>query len=95
MKKLLLAAAMLAAAPALPAHAMNCESDTITEKSDDSDIIKTMSGHIYEVAEINRIDTQLWLPTEDLLVCDAYGNQATMIDTDNTSDGKVDVTRLK
>jgi hypothetical protein len=29
-----------------------------------------LSGAIYKVDAIDRVDSQLWLPTDDVLVCD-------------------------
>jgi hypothetical protein len=93
MKKLLLAAALLGGIGS-PAFAMSCTDDSVSEVSSDGSILKTLSGYVYEIST-DAFEVELWLPTEDLLVCDGSGASATIINTENTSDGKITASRLK
>jgi len=49
----------------------DCEDHEITNSPSDSDgdIVKTEDGHIYEIDEVDRVDSQLWLSGDDILVC--------------------------
>lgn len=51
-------------------------------------LIKLEDGSIWEVDAVDTVDSMLWLPTEDVLVC---GDR--LINTE--SGGKVGVKRLK
>jgi len=45
--------------------------DTVRSKSDDGSILVMMSGAVYEVLPGDNIDSALWLPPEDVLICEA------------------------
>lgn len=53
---------------AQPVMAMVCDKDSLQEKSENGSVIITLSGHIYKVLG-GEIDVALWLPAEDILVC--------------------------
>jgi hypothetical protein len=57
---------------AVPAIAMErrCYNDTISKVATSGNIITTVSGHIYEIEDFDTFETQLWLPTEELLICE-------------------------
>lgn len=61
----------------------------ISSVSNGGEIIVLEDGSVWQVDSIDTIDTMLWLPTENVIVCD----EITMINTDNGE--KVGVTRLK
>lgn len=77
----------------------DCQEHEIVNSPDDSDgaIIKTEDGHIYEIDEVDRVDSQLWLTGDDVLVCwSTYlynGNASTMYTIRNGGD-KDDATLL-
>jgi hypothetical protein len=52
-----------------PAMAMNCAEDSLSEVSGSGAILEMLSGQIYKVDDVNQVDSALWLPTEDVLVC--------------------------
>jgi hypothetical protein len=54
---------------ASPAMAMNCEKDSLSDVSGSGAILEMLSGQIYKVDDIDRIDSALWLATEDVLIC--------------------------
>jgi hypothetical protein len=37
---------------------------------DDGRIVKLEDGSVWEVDDVDQIDSALWLPTEDIVVCD-------------------------
>jgi len=43
----------------------------VRSKSDDGSILVMMSGAVYEVLPGDNIDSALWLPPEDVLICEA------------------------
>jgi hypothetical protein len=96
-------ALLAAAVPAMAgsqAEARSCEDDTLQHKSDDGDILIMMSGAVYEVLPGDNIDSALWLPPEDVLICEApimYKGRAVMIyEIINTDEGeKVGARRLR
>jgi len=61
----------------------------ISSVSGGGEIIMLEDGSVWQVDSIDTIDTSLWLPIENIIVCD----EITMINTDNGE--KVGVTRLK
>jgi len=61
----------------------------ISSVSNGGEIIVLEDGSVWQVDSIDRIDTSLWLPTENVVICD----ESIMINTDNGE--KVNVTRLK
>lgn len=50
--------------------AAGCEQDTIRSVVDDGGVIVLLSGQIYQVDSVDKIDSALWLTAEDVLVCD-------------------------
>ena len=46
-----------------------CEDDSIDEVAGDGAIVTMLSGFIWKVDEMDRIDSSLWLGTEDVLIC--------------------------
>lgn len=47
-----------------------CESGHwIDSVSDDGSIVKLDDGSVWEVSDVDAIDSELWLPTEDIVVC--------------------------
>ena len=83
------------------AHA-TCEDDSVDSVSDDGEILKTLSGHVFEVMAGDSIDSALWLTTEDLLICPQppiqfQGKSVVIykiINTDSNNE-KVDATKLR
>jgi hypothetical protein len=51
-------------------YATDCDDDTIRSVSNDGEIIVTNSGHVYDVMAGDEIDSALWLPISDILVCE-------------------------
>ena len=70
------------------AHA--CDQDSIETVSSNGAVIVMLSGSVYRVDAIGQIDTALWLPIEDVLVC----NDEKIINTDQDGE-EVTVTRLR
>ncbi len=52
------------------AYGKTCEDDSIDEVAGDGAIITMLSGSIWKVDDIDRIDSGLWLSTEDVLICE-------------------------
>lgn len=51
----------------------SCDKDSITTVSDDGAFIATLSGGRYIIDSVDRIDTMLWLESDDVVVCnDGY-----------------------
>jgi hypothetical protein len=48
------------------AHAKTCWDDSIESVSDDGDIVKMLSGSVWEIDDADQVDSQLWLPAEDV-----------------------------
>jgi hypothetical protein len=87
-------------APAREAKSRSCMDDTVKSKSDDGSILVMMSGAVYEVLPGDNIDSALWLPPEDVLICEApmlYQGRTVMIyDIIDTDQGeKVGARRLR
>lgn len=87
------------AAPHMERLGGDCDEDTtISSVSHDGGIIKTLDGHTYEVDEIDRIDTQLWLVPDDITVCwQAYlynGRKMTLYELRHEGE-KVDAQRIR
>lgn len=83
-----LASVLLVSAPTYASAAQNgikeighdCEQDTIINSPGDSNgaIVKTDDGHIWLIDEVDRIDSQLWLTGDDVIVCwTAYSYEGT------------------
>lgn len=77
----------------------DCEEHEIVNSPSDSDgdIVKTEDGHIYEIDEVDRIDSQLWLTDDDILVCWStfiYKGRPITLYTIRNGDDKDDATLL-
>jgi hypothetical protein len=81
---------VLAAALTGGAAAASCEDDSILSVSSDGAILRMLSGDVFEVDPLDRVDTALWLPTEDVVVCD----DEFVINKDENGE-KAGVTRLR
>jgi hypothetical protein len=46
-----------------------CVDDTIDEVAGDGAILTMLSGSIWKVDDVDRVDSGLWLGTEDVLIC--------------------------
>ena len=66
-----------------------CESDTIKSRSPDGAIITLESGSTWEVDSADRADSSLWLPLDDVIMCD----DSKMIHKDDSEE--VDVTQVQ
>ena len=66
-----------------------CDSEFISSKTSDGSVLVLSDGSVWEIDSIDRIDTMLWLPTDDVLVCD----DSYIVNKD--SGEKVGATRLK
>ena len=80
--------------------ASDCHDDSIANDPSSSEgaIVKTLDGHIYQVDEVDRIDSELWLTADDVLVCWAryrYQGHVVTLYTLRDGDDKVDATRLR
>lgn len=47
-----------------------CESDYIMRKTSDGSVIVLGSGTSWEIDSIDRIDSALWFPMDDVIACD-------------------------
>jgi len=66
-----------------------CESGHWVESvSDDGEIVKLEDGSIWEVDGADTIDSALWLPTTEIVVCDGR-----LINTDDNE--KVSATQIR
>lgn len=79
---------LLGIAPALA----DCRSDSLDSVSADGEILKMLSGEIYEVDAVDAADSALWLPVSDVLIC-GYG-RVTIINTDDDGE-KVGAKQLR
>jgi hypothetical protein len=82
------------------AQARYCKDDTLQNKSEDGSILIMMSGAVYEVLAGDDIDSELWLPPEEVLICDApvlyQGRTVMLYEIINTDEGeKVGAQRLR
>lgn len=75
-----------------------CDETFITDVRHEGAIVATGDGHLFEIDEIDRIDSSLWLVADDLLVCwETYiheGNKVTLYTIRNGED-KVDASRIR
>lgn len=46
-----------------------CTTDSIEDVASDGRVIKTLGGRVYLVADIDTVDTNIWLVADDLLIC--------------------------
>jgi len=51
------------------AVAVECSEDVFSDKTDSGEILTMMSGHVYQVLPGDEIDSALWLPPADVLIC--------------------------
>jgi hypothetical protein len=51
------------------AYGKTCEDESIEEVAGDGAILTMLSGSIWKVDEVDRVDSGLWLGTEDVLIC--------------------------
>ncbi|MBF0132836.1 MAG: hypothetical protein HQL75_09665 [Magnetococcales bacterium] len=42
----------------------------VSEKIGSGEIIRLEDGSLWEIDSIDRIDTSLWLPTDNIIICD-------------------------
>ncbi len=89
-----------AAATQLVPLGSGCSEQYIVNDPGDSDgaIVKTDDGHIYEVDEVDRVDSELWLGSDDVLVCwerFRYKGKVVTFYTLRDGDDKADATRLR
>lgn len=91
MKNILTSAGLVALLLALPSHSWaNCESGHwLQTKNDDGIILTLEDDSVWRVTGGGEIDSQLWLQTDDLLVCD----DGTIINKDESNE-QVDVELL-
>jgi hypothetical protein len=86
---------------ASPAMAMNCEEDSLSDVSGSGAILEMLSGEIYKVDEVDRVDSALWLATDDVLTCATtvtfQGKHLTLYKIINKDENgeEVDATRLQ
>jgi len=50
-------------------YSANCKDDTLWEVSRDGEILIMLSGEVYEVLHGDEIDSQLWLPPSEVIIC--------------------------
>jgi hypothetical protein len=74
---------------AVASGSTDCESGHWVESvTDDGEIVKLEDGSIWEVSAGDTVDSALWLPTTEIIVCDGR-----LINTDDNE--KVDATRIR
>jgi hypothetical protein len=75
-----------------------CDETFISDIRHEGAIVATGDGHLFEIDEVDRIDSSLWLVADDLLVCwETYiyeGNQVTLYTLRNGGD-KVNANRIR
>ena len=72
MRKKLIAAltvGILSTIAPLGAQGATCDEDSIKSVTDDGQIIVMFSGHVYQVLPGDDIDSMLWLPASDVMIC--------------------------
>jgi len=72
MRKKLIAAltvGILSTIAPVGARAATCDEDSIKSVTDDGEIIVMFSGHVYQVLPGDSIDSMLWLPASDVMIC--------------------------
>ena len=70
--------------------AQSCDDDSIESVSDDGAIIVMMSGAVFRVNPADQVDTALWLPADDVLICN---HDTEIINTDENGE-RAAVSRL-
>jgi hypothetical protein len=48
-------------------RSMECQRDSISEVSQNGDVVSMLSGHLYEIDDTS--ESSIWLTAEDVLVC--------------------------
>lgn len=48
----------------------DCETDYIKSKTSDGSVIILSNEDAWEIDSIDRINTELWMPMDDVIVCD-------------------------
>jgi hypothetical protein len=88
-------------AMARPAQAKTCVDDSLSAVDGDGAILTMISGSIWKVDDVDRVDSGLWLGAEDVLICSETislpGGRATSVYTIiNKEEGgeEVSATRL-
>ncbi len=72
------------------AHAA-CSSDTLSDVSENGEILQMISGEIYQVDPGDAVDSRLWLAAEDVLICGT--SNVKIINTEENSE-KVEAIQL-
>lgn len=60
---------LIAALSPSPAHADSCDEDDLKSKSEDGTYLIMLSGAVYKVLPGDEIDSSLWLPPEEVVIC--------------------------
>jgi hypothetical protein len=72
------------------AKSATCDEDSIKNVTDDGEIIVMLSGHVYQVLPGDNIDSMLWLPASDVMICirsiNVRGRNMIYYDIINTDD---------
>ena len=63
------AASIIVASLILTGSAWGCDDDTIRDVADDGRILVMQSGAVFEVLAGDEIDSALWLPISDVVIC--------------------------
>ena len=69
MKRIIGLAVLLFLIPLSAQADKTCVDDTIEEVAGDGAILTMLSGSIWKVDEVDRVDSGLWLGEEDVLIC--------------------------
>jgi hypothetical protein len=68
-----------------------CYDDWISKVSRSGDIVVMSSGHVYQIDSFNTFDTVIWLPAEEVLICETtdvrQGVRVSIYDIINTDAG--------
>jgi hypothetical protein len=84
-------ALLLAVMMSTSGYSQSCDDDSIQTVSTDGSIIVMISGAVYRVDPLDRVDTALWLPAEDVLIC---GDGTEIVNTDENGE-RANVQRLR
>lgn len=90
MKRFFIAIVVILIILFLSLHLSAAEETYLTDKSDDGSILILADGSVWEVSAVDRIDSALWLPTEDIIIPDS---EDCLINKDNGE--KVDAQRIQ
>lgn len=78
-----------------PTEALSCEEDSLSDVSGSGAILEMLSGQIYKIAEIDRIDSTLWLVADDVLICAQPSTNSYQIINKDEDGEEVHATRLQ